>query len=107
MQSPQEVQSLNYTYTLLIFASFELYIHITPKMCAYDFLLSQAATDGDAETLRELVFTFGEVPVSHDSLINMYNTLGYTMLHYAIMYKRMDCITTLIELGAGMFNELS
>ena len=47
------------------------------------------------------MYKFGHVPVPNDSLINMYNTLGYTMLHYAIMYKRMECITTLIELGAG------
>ena len=64
-------------------------------------LFFQAATDGDAEALQELVFKFGQVSIPNDSLINMYNTLGYTMLHYAIMYKRMDCMTTLIELGAG------
>ena len=63
----------------------------------------QAATDGDAEALQELVFKFGQVSVPHDSLINLHNSLGYTMLHYAIMYKRMNCITTLIELGAGSY----
>jgi len=67
-----------------------------------DNLHFQAAADGDTETLQELVFKFGQVSIPNDSLINMYNTLGYTMLHYAVMYKRMDCITTLIELGAGM-----
>ena len=64
----------------------------------------QAASDGDPKALQELVFKFGQVSVPNDSLINMYNTLGYTMLHYAIMYKRMECITTLIELGAGSYN---
>ena len=68
----------------------------------YACVFFQAASDGDPETLQELVFKFGQVSIPNDSLINMYNTLGYTMLHYAIMYKRMDCITTLIELGAGM-----
>ena len=63
----------------------------------------QAATDGDTEALQELASKFEHLQVSvpHDSLINMYNSLGYTMLHYAIMYKRMNCIMTLIELGAG------
>ena len=70
-------------------------------MCMVATLFFQAATDGDTEALQELVFKFGQVSIPNDSLINMYNTLGYTMLHYAIMYKRMDCITTLIELGAG------
>jgi len=32
----------------------------------------------------------------------MYNLLGYTMLHYAVMYKRMNCIEVLIEFGAGL-----
>ena len=63
-------------------------------------LFFQAASDGDPEALQELVFKFGQVSIPNDSLINMYNTLGYTMLHYAIMYKRMECMTTLIELGA-------
>ena len=70
-------------------------------MYLYDVF--QAATDGNSEALQELVFKFGQVSVPNDSLINMYNTLGYTMLHYAIMYKRIDCITTLIELGAGVY----
>ena len=64
-------------------------------------MFMQAATDGDAEVLQELVFKFGQVSVPHDNLINLHNPLGYTMLHYAIMYKRMNCIATLIELGAG------
>ena len=68
-------------------------------------VLFQAAADGEAEILQELVFKFGQVSIPNDSLINMYNTLGYTMLHYAVMYKRMDCIKTLIELGAGKLNQ--
>ena len=74
-------------------------------MCLHVILYFQAATDGDAEILQELIFKFGQVSVSHDGLINMYNALGYTMLHYAVMYKQLNCITTLIELGAG--NKLS
>ena len=64
-------------------------------------LFFQAATDGDAATVFEVVLKFGQVPIPNDTLINMYNTLGYCMLHYAVMYKKMDCITILIELGAG------
>jgi len=45
---------------------------------------------------------FGKVQIPHDALINMYNLLGYTMLHYAVMYKRMNCIEALIEFGAGL-----
>ena len=70
------------------------------------YVYLQAATDGNAEILQELIFKFGQVSVSHDSLINMYNTLGYTMLHYAVMYKQLNCITTLIELGAGKLTTL-
>ena len=65
-------------------------------------LFSQAASDGRVETLQELAFKFEQVSVPQDSLINMYNPLGYTMLHYAIMYKQLECITSLIEMGAGM-----
>ena len=64
-------------------------------------LLSQAASDGRVETLQELAFKFEQVSVPQDNLINMYNPLGYTMLHYAIIYKQLECITTLIEMGAG------
>ena len=64
--------------------------------------ISQAASDGRVETLQELAFKFEQVSVPQDGLINMYNPLGYTMLHYAIMYKQLECITSLIEMGAGM-----
>ncbi|XP_065891015.1 transient receptor potential cation channel subfamily A member 1-like [Dysidea avara] len=62
----------------------------------------QAAADGDVETLQELILKFGKVQIPHDTLINMHNLLGYTMLHYAVMYKRMNCIEALIELGADI-----
>jgi len=52
--------------------------------------------------LQDLILKFGKVQIPHDALINMYNLLGYTMLHYAVMYKRMNCIEVLIELGAGL-----
>ena len=68
----------------------------------YILIICQAVTTGDTEALQELVLKFGQVPASHHSLINICDTLGYTLLHYAIMYKEMDCITTLIELGAGI-----
>ena len=46
---------------------------------------------------------FGQVSAAHHSLINICDKLGYTMLHYAIMYEKMNCIATLIELGAGKY----
>ena len=64
-------------------------------------LLCQAVETGDAEAIQELVLKFGQVSAAHYSLINICDKLGYTMLHYAIMYEKMDCIAMLIELGAG------
>jgi len=65
-------------------------------------IVLQAAADGDVEMLQELILKFGKVHIPHDALINMHNLLGYTMLHYAVMYKRMNCIEVLIEFGAGL-----
>jgi len=62
----------------------------------------KAAAGGDVEILQELILKFGRVHIPHNTLINMYNLLGYTMLHYAVMYKRMNCIKVLIEFGAGL-----
>lgn len=64
----------------------------------------QAVTTGNAEALQELVLKLRQVPVAYHSLINICDTLGYAVLHYAIMYENMDCIATLIELGAGSYS---
>jgi len=64
-------------------------------------LLLQAAATGAAETLQELILKFEYLSIPRGALINIHNTRGYNMLHYAVMYKRIDCIETLLRLGAG------